>query len=253
MTGEQRVVRAELLLPYEMKAALAERSVAYLPLGSIEFHSAHLPIGLDGLTAHGACLRAAARSGGVVLPPLYYGVGGSHTDYPWTIMAESEAPIRALIEQSLRRLHEFGVATVVLFTGHFSDEQLALIDDIAAGWNGANTGLRVLALAVSRAATRMAPDHAGVFETSLLSALHPGRVQLRQLPPLRQAPAADPGGDVRGNHRHDAGHPLYGVFGPDPRTFDPGRAGELLDEIVTWLIGQVETAHPIPAEREVLP
>ena len=82
MTADLQHVQAEFLLPHEVDAALAARSVVYLPLGSVEFHSAHLPIGLDGLNAHGVCLRAAARSGGIVLPTLYYGVGGGHTAYP---------------------------------------------------------------------------------------------------------------------------------------------------------------------------
>jgi creatinine amidohydrolase len=235
-------VQAELLLPHEVVAALAGRSVAYLPLGSIEFHAAHLPIGLDGLTAHGVCLRAAARGGGIVLPPLFYGVGGGHTSYPWTIMVGSDLPLRELLAASLNRLQDFGVRTVVLFTGHFSDEQLALIDDVAASWNAGRPRprLRVLALAVNRAQARVAPDHAGVFETSLLSALRPDRVRLDMLPPLEQAPSIDPGGDVQGSHRHDPAHPLHGVFGPDPRTFDPARSGDLLEEVVAWTTAQVD-------------
>jgi creatinine amidohydrolase len=232
-------VQAELLLPHEVEAALADRSVVYLPLGTIEFHSAHLPIGTDGLTAHGVCLRAAARSGGIVLPPLFYGVGGGHSDYPWTIMATSAAPLRDLVAQSLRRLGEFGVRNAVLFSGHFADEQLELIDDIADRWNAANDAPRALSLSVNRAETRVPPDHAGVFETSLVSAIQPSRVQLRRLPAIEQAPADDPGGDVLGAHRHDPGHPLYGVFGPDPRGFDPEQAGELLDEIVSWTVRKV--------------
>jgi creatinine amidohydrolase len=249
VTTDPRAVRAELLLPHQLTAALAARPVAYLPLGSIEFHGAHLPIGLDALTAHGVCLRAAARDGGIVLPPLYYGVGGGHTGYPWTIMAGSAASVRALLRDALRRLADFGVTTAVLFTGHFSDEQLDLVDEVAAEWHRADPGMRVLALSVNRAGTRTAPDHAGLFETSLLSALHPELVQLQRLPSLERAPSVDPGGDVSGAHRHDAGHPLHGVFGPDPRTFDPGRAGELLEEIVTWLIGHVARVHPTGSEK----
>ena len=37
-------------------------------------------------------------------------------------------------------------------------------------------------------------------------------------------------------------HPLHGVFGPDPRGFDPARAGDLLDEIVSWTAAQVDQA-----------
>lgn len=244
MTSDPETVQAELLLPHEVEAALAARSVAYLPLGSIEFHSAHLPIGLDGLTAHGVCVRAAARSGGIVLPPLFYGVGGGHTAYRWTIMASSGASVHDLLRRSLDRLQDFGLETAVLFTGHFSDEQLALIDDIAKEWNAAQHPMRVLALSVNRAEAHVEPDHAGIFETSLLSAMRADRVQLQQLPPLPQVPANDPDGDVRGNHRHDPSHPLYGVFGPDPRTFDPDNAGDLLEQIIAWTIAQVDNALP---------
>jgi creatinine amidohydrolase len=242
MTSDLQAVQAELLLPHEVDAALAARSVAYLPMGSIEFHSAHLPIGLDGLTAHGVCARAAARSGGIVFPALFYGVGGGHTAYPWTIMASSDAPIHDLLQQSFNRLQDFGVKIAVLFTGHFSDEQLDLIDDISKDWNAARHPMRVLALSVNRAEAHVAPDHAGIFETSLLSAMWADRVQLHQLPPLAQVPANDPDGDVRGNHRHDPTHPLYGVFGPDPRTFDPGNAAQLLEQIIAWTIAQVDNA-----------
>ena len=168
MTSDLRSVQAELLLPHEVDAALSERSVVYLPLGTIEFHSAHLPIGLDGLSAHGICLRAAAQSGGIVLPPLFYGVGGGHSAYPWTIMASSEGPIRDLLQLSLSRLRDFGVQAAVLFTGHFADEQLELIDDVADHWNTTNTAMRVLSLAVNRAEAHIAPDHAGMFETTPL-------------------------------------------------------------------------------------
>jgi creatinine amidohydrolase len=244
MINDWHAAQAEMLLPHELTAALDARSVVYLPLGSIEFHAAHLPIGLDALTAHGVCLRAAARSGGVVLPPLYYGVGGGHTTYPWTIMASTDAPIRDLLQQSLQRLSEFRVRTIILFTGHFSDEQLDLIDDVARRWTAAHQPMRVLALSINRAQARVAPDHAGLFETSVLSALWPDRVQLQQLPTLDQAPADDPDGDVQGNHRHDPAHPLYGVFGPDPRTFDPTTAGLLLEDLVTWTVEQLDQVDP---------
>jgi creatinine amidohydrolase len=236
-------VQAELLLPHEINAALAARSVVYLPLGSIEFHSAHLPIGLDGLNAHGVCTRAAAAGGGIVLPTLYYGTGGGHTTYPWTILAPAET-IADLLRQSLQRLADFGVRVAVLFTGHFADEQLALIDKVADDWNGRTSSLRVLALSVNRSDASVPPDHAGIFETSLLSALWPDRVQIDRLPALSDAPANDPDGDVMGRHRHDPTHPLHGVFGPDPRSFDPAAAPALLDELVTWTVGQVNLADP---------
>jgi creatinine amidohydrolase len=233
-------VQIELLLPHEIGAALAKRPVVYVPLGSIEFHSAHLPVGLDGLTAHGVCTRAAVASGGLVLPTLYYGIGGGHTAYPWTIMAASGTPLTELLDQALTRLQDFGVQVAVLFTGHFAPEQLELVDATAARWNAANADLHVLALAINRSDARVDPDHAGIFETSVLSALWPDRVQLDRLPNLADAPSVDPGGDVHGLHRHDPSHPLHGVFGPDPRTFDSDLAPAVLADVVAWTNAQVD-------------
>ena len=213
-------VRLELLLPSEIEAALKRRSVVYVPLGTYEWHGQHLPIGLDALTAHGICLEAAARDGGLVCPPFYYGTGGGHSAYPWTIMA-TEAEIAPLLSQTLRRLADFGVEAVVLMSGHFAGEQVAMIEAIARTWNDGNPAMPVRALAVSMAPLSMPPDHAALFETTLLGALWPDRVRTDLLPPLADAPSIDPGGNQMGPQRHDPAHPLYGIFGPDPRRYDP--------------------------------
>jgi creatinine amidohydrolase len=233
-------VQVELLLPYEIDAALAARPVVYVPLGSIEYHSHHLPVGLDGLNAHGVCTHAATRSGGLVLPTLYLGVGGGHTAYPWTIMAATAAPLEQLLEQTLRRLADFGVRLAVLFSGHFADEQLALVDGVAARWNaGGDASLRALALSVNRAETSLTPDHAGVFETTLLSALWPEKVQLDRIALEPGLASPDPAGATGYEHRHDPAHPLWGVMGPDPRGYRPEDAQALLEDVVGWTRAQV--------------
>ncbi len=236
-TTDFRQVQAEFMLPHELSAAVASHPVAYLPLGSLEFHAAHLPIGLDALSAHGICVRAASRAGGIVLPPLHYGTGGGHIKYPWTIMMRSPDEIRTLIWQSLQRLQEFGFELSVLFTGHFADEQLAMIDEIGHAWESeSSSAMRVLSLGVNRQPDcPVEPDHAGIFETSLLAAMWPDRVHLDRLPSLTDAPASDPAGDTRGAHRHQPDHPLWGVFGPDPRGYDLGAAQRLLESQVSWL------------------
>jgi creatinine amidohydrolase len=249
VTADAGQVQVELLLPHEISTALAARSVVYVPLGSIEHHSHHLPVGLDGLNAHGVCTRVASLSGGLVLPTLYMGVGGGHTTYPWTIMATSAAPLEELLTQTLHRLADFGVRLAVLFTGHFADEQLALVDGVASRWNAAGgTGLRALALSVNRAETSLEPDHAGVFETTLLSALWPEGVQLDQIPLEPGAAAPDPAGASGYDHRHDPAHPLWGVMGPDPRGYSPDRGHGLLDEVVGWTRAQVEQGLAQPED-----
>lgn len=238
-------LRAELLRPHEIRAALAQTNVVYIPLGTIEYHSEHLPIGLDALNAHSVCLAAATRAGGIVLPPLYYGTGGGHSDYPWTVMIDDADLIRALIIKTLQRLTDMEVELAVIFTGHFADEQLALIDEIEKSWNGQGHTLTVLSLAVNMPLTDApGPDHAGIFETTLFSATWPERIDLAQLPPLATTRSIDPDGNPMGLHRHDPGHPLWGIFGPDPRTFEAQAGPALLAKLADEVVARVQVVRP---------
>lgn len=230
--------RLEFLRPHEIRGALAAASVVFVPLGTIEWHCEHLPVGLDALTAHGLCLTAAKADGGIVLPPLHFGTGGGHGSYPWTVMMDTDQEIGAVLAKSLARLEAFGVRLAVIFSGHFAGPQLAMIDRVAADFNRQGRPLRVLATAVNRAeGLSMPPDHAGVFETTLLFALHPDLVQLNRLPSLADAPLAI--SDDWEDGRHDPKHPIWGVVGPDPRAFDRQRAQPLAAAAVAWLVAQV--------------
>ena len=231
------------LSPEQIEARLARASVAYLPLGSLEFHGPHLPIGLDALTAFGICLAAAERSGGVVLPAMYQAVGGEHTDYPWTLMSRAAQPIEELLAETLRRLDELGVRRFVLLSGHFAGEQLDLVRRVASAWNATGASSSVVARTLGEAPDPpVAPDHAGRFESLLLQALSPELVEVGRLPELGAFPAPL-GEDPFGADRHRADHPLHGVFGPDPRLIDPDDAAPLLDYLVTWVIDLATTSQ----------
>lgn len=230
--------RAELLSPAELDAALERAPIVYVPLGSLEFHGPHLPIGLDSLNAHGVCSAAAQRSGGIVLPVIHQGIGGGHGDYPWSIMMAGPTGLAAHLATTLERLEGFGVRTAVLFTGHFAPEQLDVVDGVAASWNSTGSALRVVGAGVNRCPdASFAPDHAGVFESTLLHAIAPELVHIDLLPAIADHPAVDPGGDPYGLHRHDPHHPLWGVFGADPRPADFSQSTELLDQLGDWLAG----------------
>ena len=213
----------ERLRPHQIEEALAQCSLIYLPLGTVEWHCHHLPVGLDALTAHGLCLRAAAQ-GGLVWPVLYYGTGGGHGEFPWTVMMPGRRELEALLTQTLCRLGDLGVARVVLFSGHFADEQLAMIDDLAAGWNAGGQNPHVTAFAVNRAdVPGFAPDHAGLFETTLLDGLTEDLIDLSRLGP-------DTG------DRFDPASPLWGIVGADPQGTPPLDKGALVAQMVAALV-----------------
>ena len=226
----------EQLSPQQIEARLARASVAYLPLGSLEFHGPHLPIGLDALTAHGICLAAAERGGGVVLPPWYVAVGGEHTHYPWTFMSRRPAEIESLLAETLTRLDELGVQRIVLLSGHFAEEQRDLVTRIADAWNAGEWSSRVIARTLGEAPhPPVAPDHAAQFESLVLHALHPELVDIGQLPDPHAFPAPQ-GEDPFGPDRHRENHPLHGIFGPDPRRLTTADAAPLAQYLIEWVV-----------------
>lgn len=219
----------ERLRPHQIDEALLHRSLIYLPLGTIEWHCHHLPVGLDALTAHGLCLAAAEETGGLVWPALYYGTGGDHGAFPWTVMMPDTTEIEALLRFTLRRLSDLGVQKAVLFSGHFADTQLEMIDRIAADWNATGAEPQVVALSVSRAPVPdLAPDHAGLFETTLLDGVAPGLSDMGRLSP-----------EPDDLDRFDARSPLWGIVGVDPRSMSPIRADDLVRMLRDWLTTEV--------------
>jgi creatinine amidohydrolase len=115
-----------------------------------------------------------------------------------------------------------------------------MIQRVAQRWNEGGHAMKVLALSMNQIdPSPIRPDHAGIFETTLLHALHPDRVDLTQLPP-KPVRSGNIEEDGWGPQRHVAGHPLWGVVGPDPRDFEPVRGPELLEAATAWLLRSVE-------------
>jgi len=47
--------------------------MVFIPIGPLEWHGPHLPVGTDGLHAHAVAVDVARRVGGVVLPTYFIG------------------------------------------------------------------------------------------------------------------------------------------------------------------------------------
>lgn len=70
----------EELTPKEFLNRLAAAPVAYLPLGTLEWHGDHLPLGSDGIQSQEFFKRLATKAGGIVLPMLFLGPAGRETE-----------------------------------------------------------------------------------------------------------------------------------------------------------------------------
>ena len=65
-------VRFQYLRPGQIKERREKFSVAYIPLGTLEWHGYHNPMGVDGIQAEELAVRCAQK-GGVAFPVVYWG------------------------------------------------------------------------------------------------------------------------------------------------------------------------------------
>ncbi|MBM4038371.1 MAG: creatininase family protein [Planctomycetes bacterium] len=65
-------VRFDRMVVPQVVARRNACNLAYLPVGSLEWHGDHMPFGTDYFTVTHIAEEAARRFGGVVFPPVYY-------------------------------------------------------------------------------------------------------------------------------------------------------------------------------------
>ncbi len=70
---ENGKVRYAELRPAEFRNRMQRHPRAFLPLGTLEWHGEHLPLGADALQSEALMVAAARQFGGIVLPPLFLG------------------------------------------------------------------------------------------------------------------------------------------------------------------------------------
>jgi penicillin amidase len=240
--------RMEEMRPDELEQVLAEAPIAFVPLGTFEHHGWHLPVCFDAIKAHALCERVAERTGGTVLPTFYYGTGGGHVGYKWTLMLP-EPQITPLIEATLDHLARQGFKVVVVLTGHYPKEQVDMVHRLAREARGRHPRVRFIGLTEPEITTPQpgdayGGDHAAKYETSIALALNPDWVRLDQLTPGREPTRVTlPDTPRKEAATHDPTHPLYAIHGQDPRITASKELGEkLVAEIVSRLAGQVEEA-----------
>ena len=192
-------VRYEDLLPHQFRLRLAECPVAYLPLGTLEWHGEHLPLGSDAIISHGLMIKAAEKLGGIVIPPIYVGpdrsqlqLNGSqlqgmdtadvttpHRQLDGSCYWVSEGLFMSLIDNIIEQLKRAGFK-VVFADGH-GPSRNSWVNHLIE--REVRFGLKLLGVTKDfRQSWQSQMDHAAENETSLVMALRPDLVDLSQLP-----------------------------------------------------------------------
>jgi creatinine amidohydrolase len=177
------MVQYELMLGREATAAIQHFPVGYLPIGCLERHGDHLPMGLDVIKAHKVCCAAADAIGGVVFPPHYY--SGIHemskkeiakyTGQWGNIYTDTTA--RGSITDVINQIAISGIKVLVLYSGHYATSQIKMVLDISKDFENhkAITVIPFYEIMI------MEGDHAGISETSFMLYLDKSLVEMSQI------------------------------------------------------------------------
>lgn len=247
---ERNVTRLDA---YTYRERLASSPVVLIPVGSVEQHGAHMPLGVDSMLTTKMAELVADRVDGLVTQTVTTGYksqqrsgGGNHIVGTFGFDAQTVIDV---VRTLVRELHRHGVRRIAVVNGHYENYQFV--------FEGVDLALRDLAgqdlpqvLLLSywdfvdeETLGRIYPDgfpgwdveHGGVLETALMMEHFPDLVHLDR---LIDHPAAElPPYDLL---------PVDPSLTPEPGTLSSGKdataeKGRLLTEAaVAGMVGAVE-------------
>lgn len=226
----------------EFERLRGETKTVILPVGSLEEHGPHLPLGTDLFHALELARRVAKERGVLVAPPLFYGVCRSTREHPGTVSLSGDT-LRALVRDLGREFYRQGFCNLVILSGHAGGTHMAALLDAGETLLAElpDAGVAVVnildllreVLALNPHLVRTKGDaHAGEVETALMLAAYPQLVK-------GTAPAEWPAFPkyilVRDKRRFWPG----GVWG-DPAPATPAQGEEILQAEVRRLSEVIE-------------
>jgi creatinine amidohydrolase len=170
----------------DVRDADRPHAVAILPVGAVEAHGPHLPLGTDMIIAEAMARRGAemlsdAGMTALIMPPLWYTAAGFARSFPGTVGVDGDT-VRRLIREIVVALGEHGVGTLAIANAHLDPENLAALRAVSGE---RHDGAQVVFVDLTRRAVaekltdefRTGACHAGRFEGSVVLAESPDLVK----------------------------------------------------------------------------
>lgn len=208
-------MRYELMLPHQIRNAIAENWPVVLPLGVLEYHGEHLAVGMDTLAVTRILDRLERETDIVILPPFYYGTasyavagpaGNGTIDVPADrLLPFAQSLFASLLKVGFRNIHGFihhqtenftaGMPTDLAFRFAARQAIFAFLEaERGEGWWGDAAmadyyakqadkadpfnWIQIHPLLTAEAIKQYPFDHAGEGETSLMLELCPEGVDM---------------------------------------------------------------------------
>jgi creatinine amidohydrolase len=156
--------------------------VLLLPVGTVEPHGPHAPLGTDVLLATELCERTARALAddpvvrAFVLPAVPYGVTRYAAAFRGAVSVSADT-LTAFVVEACRSLVDDGFGQIAIVNCHFEPEHVLALRAVEADFGGG--GVRLFDLTRRALASRLTDEfrrgscHAGSYETSLVLSSRP--------------------------------------------------------------------------------
>ena len=165
----------------EVEEALTRTDVALIPVGSIEQHGRHLPLGTDSYAAMEVCKLVAQRADALVVPVLLSGLSAHHLGFAGSLTISAET-FEQVIFETAQALIQHGIRKIAIYNGHGGNR--ASVAAVITRINNSTVATAVdlgqidIPAVESPYAAPAFDWHAGVGETSWMLYLTPQLVQM---------------------------------------------------------------------------
>jgi len=162
-----------------------------LPIGCIERHGPHLPLGTDQIAADELARRAAEAEPAIVFPSYYFGCIYTARHYPGTVAIDHRL-LLPVLEATVNEIARNGLKKILIVNGHGGNTKMlkfflrTLLEE-PRDYVVYATDAWVLDQEARKRWDQMRESepgaHAGESETSSMMYLRPGLVQMKRLTP----------------------------------------------------------------------
>lgn len=106
----------------EFANLVKKTDMAIIPVGSVEQHGEHLPLGTDFYSANETAKLIAQKTDVIVSPVLFLGLAKYHMGFPGTMTLSPET-FEAVLFESALSLISHGIKKIMIYNGHGGNNQ----------------------------------------------------------------------------------------------------------------------------------
>jgi creatinine amidohydrolase len=191
--------RFEDVVGFELAEIVSKCPMAILPLGSLEFHGPHNPLGADSIIITGIAENVAARTNGLLFPTIKFTQCPAHTVHFQGTLSVGPEVMTMYYADVLRNILQLGFRKVFILNGHdgnigpgrgaiaqVANEVKGAALLFASWWEFVSTEtMNALELFHQNNGGH---GHGGPLETSAVAAFRPDLIHLNKAKDLPQPP-----------------------------------------------------------------